>query len=139
MNPWPNKRRNPYQEGVFRWMNQCSRWKGPKSFILFPWFDFILNIFLIILYMNNVIRGWGVYEKMTWGQGGGGCLKRPKKGWRNLCTAPNTWTIFSCTFLPHAPLFIEAATHCPKVQKMSGVCPLMHFSHLGKILGVVHN
>ena len=32
--------------------------------------------------------GVGVYQKMAWWQGGGGCLKGSKKGWRNPCAAP---------------------------------------------------
>ena len=72
-------------------MKKCSSYKGPKSVILFLCFDFNLNLFTVILFINEVIRGvgdWGVYQKITWWQGGGGCLKWSKKGWRNLCTAP---------------------------------------------------
>ena len=51
--------------------------------------DFILNIFTVILYINDVIRGGGGYIK-RWhdDRGEGGGLKWPKKGWRHLCTAP---------------------------------------------------
>ena len=47
------------------------------------------NIFAVILYINDVIRGGGgIYQEMTWWLGGG-CLKWPKKGWLYSCTAPN--------------------------------------------------
>ena len=69
-------------------MKKYSRCKGPKSVILFPWFDIIFNILLVILYINGVIRGVGGISKDDMMTGGRGCLKWSKKGWRNLCTAP---------------------------------------------------
>ena len=89
-------------------MRICSWFKGPHSAILFPWFDGIPNISVVILCIYDVNMGGGYvkYDMITWRRVGSKMTQ--KKRLCHLYTAPPPhFQIYIWNFLYFLWHFIE--------------------------------